>query len=154
MINMENVVIRNMKEEDSAEVLEMMKVFYASPALLSDPSEEVMKRDIEDCLGDNPFIECFVFEDGTGVIMGYSMVAHSYSTECGGNCVWVEDIYIKPDYRGKSIAGVFFEHLDNMYGKEAVRFRLEVGEENERAVKAYKKAGFEKLGYVQMAKDY
>ena len=59
---MENVVIRNMKEEDSAEVLEMMKVFYASPALLSDPSEEVMKRDIEDCLGDNPFIECFVFE--------------------------------------------------------------------------------------------
>ena len=62
MINMENVVIRNMKEEDSAEVLEMMKVFYASPALLSDPSEEVMKRDIEDCLGDNPFIECFVLK--------------------------------------------------------------------------------------------
>ena len=52
------------------------------------------------------------------------------------------------------MAGVFFEHLDNMYGKEAVRFRLEVEEENERAVKAYKKAGFEKLGYVQMAKDY
>ena len=48
----------------------------------------------------------------------------------------------------------FFEHLDNMYGKEAVRFRLEVEEENERAVKAYKKAGFERLGYVQMAKDY
>ena len=46
------------------------------------------------------------------------------------------------------------QHLDNMYGKEAVRFRLEVEEENERAVKAYKKAGFEKLGYVQMAKDY
>ena len=63
MINMENVVIRNMKEEDSAEVLEMMKVFYASPALLSDPSEDVMKRDIADCLGDNPFIECFVFEN-------------------------------------------------------------------------------------------
>ena len=68
--------------------------------------------------------------------------------------MWVEDIYIKPDYRGKSIAGEFFEHLDNMYGKEAVRFRLEVEEENERAVKAYKKAGFEKLDYVQMAKDY
>ena len=30
----------------------------------------------------------------------------------------------------------------------------EVEEENERAVKAYKKAGFERLGYVQMAKDY
>lgn len=151
---MDNIIIRSMKEEDSVEVLEMMKVFYASPALLSDPSEDVMKRDIADCLGDNPFIECFVFENNTGVIMGYSMVAHSYSTECGGNCVWVEDIYIKQDYRGKSIAGEFFEHLDNMYGKEAVRFRLEVEEENERAVKAYKKAGFERLGYVQMAKDY
>lgn len=151
---MENVIIRSMKEEDSYEVLEMMKVFYASPALISDPSEDVMRRDIADCLGDNPFIECFIFEDDTGVIMGYSMVAHSYSTECGGNCVWVEDIYIKPDYRGKSIAGEFFDYLDNLYGREAVRFRLEVEEENERAVKAYKKAGFEKLGYVQMAKDY
>ena len=84
---MDNIIIRSMKEEDSSEVLEMMKVFYASPALLSDPSEDVMKRDIADCLGDNPFIECFVFENNTGVIMGYSMVAHSYSTECGGNCV-------------------------------------------------------------------
>ena len=121
MIQMDNIIIRSMKEEDSAEVLEMMRVFYASPALLSDPSEDVMKRDIADCLGDNPFIECFVFENNTGVIMGYSMVAHSYSTECGGNCVWVEDIYIKPDYRGKNIAGEFFEHLDNMYGKEAGR---------------------------------
>ena len=61
MIHMDNIIIRNMKEEDSSEVLEMMKVFYASPALLSDPSEDVMKRDIADCLGDNPFIECFVF---------------------------------------------------------------------------------------------
>ena len=118
---MDNIIIRSMKEEDSSEVLEMMKVFYASPALLSDPSEDVMKRDIADCLGDNPFIECFVFENNTGVIMGYSMIAHSYSTECGGNCVWVEDIYIKPDYRGKNIAGEFFEHLDNMYGKEAIK---------------------------------
>ena len=39
----------------------------------------------------------FCVQNNTGVIMGYSMVAHSYSTECGGNCVWVEDIYIKPD---------------------------------------------------------
>ena len=38
---MDNIIIRNMKEEDSSEVLEMMKVFYASPALLSDPSEDV-----------------------------------------------------------------------------------------------------------------
>ena len=135
----------------STDVIENDNVFQAC---FTDPSEDVMKRDIADCLGDNPFIECFVFENNTGVIMGYSMVAHSYSTECGGNCVWVEDIYIKPDYRGKNIAGKFFEHLDNMYGKEAVRFRLEVEEENERAVKAYKKAGFERLGYVQMAKDY
>ena len=34
---MDNIIIRSMKEEDSAEVLEMMKVFYASQALLSDP---------------------------------------------------------------------------------------------------------------------
>lgn len=153
-IIMNDIIIRKMHKADSEEVLAMMKIFYASPALLTDPSEDVMKRDIEDCLGDNPFIECFVFEDKDNNIAGYSMVAHSYSTECGGNCIWVEDIYIKPDYRGKHIAGSFFDYLDGMYKGKAVRMRLEVEEENESAVKAYRKAGFDRLGYVQMSKEY
>ena len=36
-----NSIIREMTIEDKASVLEMMRVFYASPAVLSNGSEEI-----------------------------------------------------------------------------------------------------------------
>ena len=42
--------IRDMAEQDKENVLAMMRVFYASPAVLSNGSEEIFKSDIENCL--------------------------------------------------------------------------------------------------------
>lgn len=46
-----------------------------------------------------------------------------------------------------------FSFLDEKYKDQAVRFRLEVEEENERAVAVYKKAGYHPLPYMQMTKE-
>ena len=43
----EATTIRKMKEDDRASVLEMMRVFYASPAVLSNGSEEIFNNDID-----------------------------------------------------------------------------------------------------------
>ena len=59
------------------------------------------------------------------------MVAKSYSTEYGGMCVWVEDLYMKEEARGLGIGTAFFRFLDEKYKDQAVRFRLEVEEDNE-----------------------
>ena len=40
-------VIRAMTAADKPAVLEMMRVFYASPALLSDGSEEIFAADVD-----------------------------------------------------------------------------------------------------------
>ena len=101
------VTIRLIRREDFQEVLEMMKVFYASEAVLHKASEEVLRRDIEDCLGDMPFIEGYVFED-EGKIAGYAMAAKAYTTEYGGICIWVEDLYMKPEYRHRGLGSLFF----------------------------------------------
>ena len=45
-------MIRAMELRDKAEIIEMMRVFYASPAVLSNGSEEIFLRDIDQCLGD------------------------------------------------------------------------------------------------------
>jgi len=70
--------IRGMEERDRARVLEMMREFYASPAVLSSGSEEIFNADIDHCVGDCPYIEGYIFEDGS-TIQGYAMVARSYS---------------------------------------------------------------------------
>ena len=82
--------------------------------------------------------------------MGYAMAAKSFSTEYGKPCIWIEDIYIKPEYRGKGIGSQFFSFMEQKYPNALLR--LEVEEENERAVQVYRKNGFEVMPYMEMKK--
>ena len=127
--------------------MEMMRVFYASPAVLSNGSEEIFINDIENCINDSPYLEGYIFED-SGEIQGYAMVAKSFSTEFGKTCIWIEDLYIKNEYRGLGIGSMFLNYIKEKYADSIIR--LEVEEENERAVKVYQKCGFDVLPYMEM----
>ena len=142
-----NSIIREMTKEDKASVLEMMRVFYASPAVLSNGSEEIFLNDIENCVNDSPYLEGYIFES-EGNIQGYAMAAKSFSTEFGKPCFWIEVLYIKDDYRGLGIGCMFLEYIEEKYSDHILR--LEVEEENERAVKVYEKSGFQVLPYMEM----
>ncbi len=146
------IEIREMKREDLDEVLLMMKVFYASPAVLHKASEEILRQDIEDCLSDMPYVEGYVFVEG-GRCAGYAMAARSYSTEYGGLCVWIEDLYIRQEFRHQGIGSRFLAFIEERYKGRAVRFRLEAEEENQAAVEAYKRNGYQVLPYLEMTKE-
>ena len=94
-----NSIIRPMTPKDKNSVLEMMRVFYASPAVFTNGSDDIFRTDIENCINDNPYLEGYIFEV-SGEIQGYGMIAKSFSTEFGRPCMWIEDIYIKESCRG------------------------------------------------------
>ena len=142
-------MIRKMTRSDKNTVIDMMRVFYASPAVLSNGSEEIFEADVENCVNDSPYLEGFIFEEN-GECQGYGMIAKSFSTEFGKPCIWVEDLYLKPEYRGMGIGSTFFEYLEQNY-TDCI-FRLEVEEENERAIYVYEKNGFAVLPYMEMKK--
>ena len=139
-------MIRPMVAADKESVLEMMRIFYASPAVLSNGSEEIFAADIETCVSGSPYLEGYILEDGE--IQGYAMVAKSFSTEFGKPCIWIEDIYIKEAFRGKGIGKQFFDFITEKYA--GCLFRLEVEEENSSALALYKKCGFTELPYMEM----
>ena len=141
--------IRKMIYEDKPQVLEMMRVFYASPALITNGSEEIFLNDIENCVNENPYLEGFVIEDSNG-IQGYAMVAKSFSTEFGKPCIWIEDIYLKQEHRGKGLGKKLLEFITEKY--QNCIFRLEAEKENENAIKLYEKLGFSPLPYYEMKK--
>ena len=143
--------IRPMEQKDFDKVLEMMLVFYASDALLIHPEESVLRKTLADAIEAGPYVEGFVFCDGE-TLMGYGMIAKSYSTEMGGRCVWIEDLYIRPEFRGQGLGTSFLGFVENQFRNWAVRLRLEAEEENEKAMKVYRNAGFENLGYIQLVK--
>ncbi len=139
-----------MTEEHRAEVLKMMQTFYTSPAVATDGSPEIFASDINECLSTSPYLEGFIFDDN-GRTAGYSMIAKSFSTEYGRRCVWIEDIYLKPEYRGRGAAGLLFRFLEEKY--PGTLLRLEVEDDNTPAVRAYGKNGFTVMGYTEMKKN-
>lgn len=142
-------MIRKMTAADKSSVLEMMRVFYASEAVLSNGSEEIFEQDFENCINDSPYLEGFVVEDA-GEICGYTMIAKSYSTEFGKMCIWIEDLYLKEPYRGCGTGSRVLQFIIDRF--PACIFRLEVEEENQRAIATYKKNGFAVLPYMEMKK--
>ena len=139
-------MIRLMKEQDKNEVIEMMTVFYASEAVCTNGSREIFESDFNNCINSCPYLEGYVFEENDN-ICGYAMVAKSFSTEFGKPCIWIEDLYIKEEYRHKKLGSLFFDFIKENY-KDTIQ-RLEVDKHNVFAIKAYKKNNFDEVDYLQ-----
>lgn len=139
--------IRMMTPADISDVLEMMRVFYASEAVSTDGSEEIFRADVEQCLSQSPYLEGYILEQD-GILAGYGMLAKSFSTEFGKPCIWVEDLFLKPEFREQRLGSEFLQFVRNKY-PEAV-CRLEVEPENARAVHTYEKNGYGTLPYTEM----
>ena len=145
-----SINIRKMTEADRESVVDMMRTFYHSPAVWTNGSEEIYNKDITACVGTSPYADGFIFEK-EDEILGYGMIAKSFSTEFGKPCVWIEDLYLKEEYRGVGIGSRFFAYLEKEY--PGTIMRLEVEEDNTRALAVYRKNGYEELPYMEMKKE-
>ena len=141
--------IRKMQKDDRDAVIEMMRTFYSSPAVFTNGSDEIFSADFENCVNENPYIEGFVIK-GLGGIVGYTMIAKSFSTEFGKPCIWIEDIYIKDAFRGMGLGKMLMKFITESY-KDCI-FRLEAEEENVKAIALYEAFGFTDLPYKEMKK--
>lgn len=144
-------IFRKFKNSDFDEIFSMMKTFYNSPADFTNGNDEIFKADIEACLDEN-----FVFAEGYVFLseekfLGYAMLSKSFSTEFGKSCIWLEDLYLKPEYRGHGIIPKFISHISTENKNSMLR--LEVEDENAHAVHVYEKLGFSRLPYVEMKKE-
>jgi len=139
--------IRKMLNSDRDEVLSMMKTFYSSAAVYTNGSDEIFNCDIDNCISDEPYLEGFIFECNNKTA-GYLMTARSFSTEFGKTCIWLEDLYLKPEFRGMGIAADFISYIKKL-NPDCV-LRLEVENENSHAVHVYEKSGFKPLPYTEM----
>ena len=138
-----------MIHEDRAAVIDMMRRFYNSPAVITDGSEEIFARNVENILSGKTCAEGFVFLDGEKII-GYGITARGYSTEFGGECIWLEDCFIEEEYRGRGFGSDFIRHVKNLYPEKILRLEVEA---DSKALKLYKRLGFKELPYLEMVCD-
>ena len=144
-----NYLIRKMELKDKVEVISMMEVFYTSPAVLSNGSKEIFENDFNNAVNSSPYLEGFIFEENNQII-GYSLIAKSFSTEYGLPCIWIEDLYLKEGFRNKGIGSFFFRYIEKEYPSSLLK--LEVERDNIKALNMYKKNNYEPLDYLEMIK--
>lgn len=142
-----DINIKKMEINDKKEIVTMMEEFYSSNAVSTNGSTEIFNNNVNNCISDNPYIEGYTIRINKE-IAGYTMLSKSYSTEFATNCVWIEDLYLKPDFRGKGIIPKVIDFIKEKY-KENI-LKLEVEEENAHAVHVYQKTDFKKLPYFVM----
>ena len=134
-------MIRKMRSEDKKTYMEMAREFYHSDAVLHPVPDTYFERTADEAL------EC------ENEAAGYGLIAKTYSQEAGGMVWWIEEVYVREAFRSKGIGREFFAYLDKVKGSAVTRMRLEVEEDNTRAVALYKKLGYKPLEYAQMIKD-
>lgn len=87
-----------------------------------------------------------------GALAGYAILVPYYSNEFGGWTVWLDELFIRPESRGRGLGGMFLDQLRAWaLDRDMVRIVLEVRPDNEGARRLYGRHGFATSPNTMMA---
>ena len=144
-------MIRQVTENDYEVYRDMALEFYHSDAVLHPIPESYIAATFDQVTHSSPYAEAYLFVENEQPV-GYALLAKTFSQEAGGIVIWIEELYVRQAYRNLGYGSSFFAFLEERMKKEATRLRLEVEDENEKAIALYEKQGFKRLAYSQMYK--
>lgn len=143
-------MIRRIEKSDRDEYIKMAEDFYSSPAVSHKIPSENFENAFNTALEDDTYIRIYILEY-ENVTVGYASVAVTYTTEGGGLTLWLDELYIKEQYRGKGLGSELIAFLKS--DGDIKRIRLEITPDNLGAERLYRALGFEGCEYRQMIWD-
>ncbi len=94
-----------------------------------------------DLFGDNPRVFCDIAE-WDGQPAGFALWFYNYSTFRGRHGLYLEDLFVSPDFRGKGIGKALLQHLAARCTREGLgRFEWWVLDWNAPSIEFYKSQG-------------
>ena len=138
-------MFRNAEEKDLALFLELSQEFYRSAAVLHPIPVQYMENTFREAMRSDVYILIRILEIG-GEAAGYAILSRSFSPEAGCPVCWIEELYIRPAFRGRGLGAEFLTSVRAEF--PSARLRLEVEPENAGAVALYERLGFTPLEYV------
>jgi GNAT superfamily N-acetyltransferase len=101
-------------------------------------TEEIITHSL---FGPRPYAACLIAECGA-TPAGIALYFHNFSTFTGKPGLYLEDIYVEPDYRSLGIGLAFFRELAKIaLAHDCARFEWSVLDWNERAIAFYRRLG-------------
>ena len=148
---MNELTFRPITAADETDFYTMAEEFYHSDAVLHPIPAEYHRRAFAEMMRSGEYLSGYIFTGGDNTA-GFAVTNRMMQHEAGGVMVWVEELYIRPAYRGQGLGSRFLAWLEEQLRGDAVMLRLETEPENERAQELYYRLGYENLNYLQMIK--
>ncbi len=132
--------IRPATKADAALILSLIRELAEYEKLLHEVTATA--ADIEAALfGPRPSAECVIAEYG-GKPAGFALFFHNFSTFLGKPGIYLEDLYVKPELRGKGVGRALLAHLAALtLERDCGRFEWAVLDWNAPAIKFYESLG-------------
>jgi GNAT superfamily N-acetyltransferase len=132
--------IRNATEADVAEIL----AFIRALAAYERAPDAVMASEAdlrEHGFGPNPYFQCLIAEED-GRPAGFAFYFFDYSTWLGRPGIYLEDIFVHPEFRGRGIGKALLQRVAAVaVEKGCARLKWEVLDWNTPAIEFYESQG-------------
>ena len=130
------ITIKHIEENDFEE---LVALFLEFATFQNQP--EKMKNSVEKMISEKDFLHGFTARDEDDRIIGYATFFFAYYTWVGKS-LYMDDLYIKEQYRGKGIGTLLINTVIKHAEKEKCdRLRWQVSEWNKPAISFYKSLG-------------
>ena len=145
MINtkVNNFKLRFAEEDDTKLILDFIKELADYEKLLN----EVVAT--EEVLHDSLFVQKkaeVIVGEYNGKPVGFALLFHNFSTFLGKSGIYLEDLYIKPEMRGKGLGKIMLSFLAKLAVKRNCgRFEWWCIDWNEPSIKFYKNMGAKQM---------
>lgn len=146
-------MLRKIAASDRDEFVKMADEFYHTDAVMKPVPVSHHEKAFDEMMRSSDYLNGYIFEYD-GETAGFCVTAKTYSQEAGGIVIWIEDLYIRPQFRSKGLGTQIFKEVEQNGDPNLKRIRLEVEEDNERAVALYSRLGFKKIPYGGMYKEF
>jgi len=111
-------------------------------------NRERARKGIQAALEDESVAVYWVLETGSSELVGNISVVKEWSNWKAGYYWWIQSLYIKPEHRGRGLTKRLIQTVrESAQQSKALDLRLYVHKKNERAMKAYIRAGFVDADY-------
>ena len=135
-----NFRVEKSVEKDVPQIIEMLREFaeFENLSEFCKITEEILR---DSMFGARSCVEGLTAFDGDAPI-GYALFYENFASFRGQRGIYLEDIYIRPNNRGRGVGEIMLKHLAQI-GKirGCQRIDFQVLEWNEPAVKFYEKLG-------------
>lgn len=134
------VMVRPARRDD-APAIGRLVVALAGFEKLEPPDEAARARLIDDAFRPNPRVEIFLAE-ADGQVIGYAFVFETYSTFLALPTLYLEDLFIMPEFRGRGAGSSVMKYLAaEALRRGCGRFEWTVLHWNEPAIGFYRRLG-------------